>query len=99
MTEQTHPWRLVEAAGLQFQQHEQAWRGWLWSLPGVMDWSGPYDTKDEALGVALRWLVGRAREEHATELAAGECNDANFRVYQAIKRRAAELRRLESEPM
>jgi hypothetical protein len=95
MSEQIDLWRLVEAAGLQFQQHEQASRGWLWALPG-MDWSGPYDTKEEALTHALRWLVEHAREEHATELAAGECNDADFRVYQAIKRRVAELLQLKS---
>jgi hypothetical protein len=71
MSEQIDLWRLVEAAGLQFQRHEQASRGWLWALPG-MDWSGPYDTKEEALTHALRWLVEHAREEHATELAAGE---------------------------
>ena len=57
MSEQIDLWRLVEAAGLQFQQHEQASRGWLWALPGVMDWSGPYDPKEEALAHALRWLV------------------------------------------
>jgi hypothetical protein len=63
-------WAIVEAADIRFQQHEQAWRGWFWALPGVFDRSGPYDTKEEALAHALRWLVGRARQEHATELAA-----------------------------
>jgi len=91
-------WPLFQAAGVELTQHEQAWRGWLWHIDGLIDWDGPYDTPDEALAVALRSLVARARAQKAEEDAAINGPDEDFAAYQRISERAGTLRRFTSRP-
>lgn len=94
----TDAWPLFQAAGVEMAQHEQPWRGWFWRVNGLIDWNGPYDTPDEALGAALRFLVARARASKAEEGVAISGPDEEFTAYQRIKERAGTLIHFASQP-
>ena len=89
---------ILQATGIELAPHEQSWRGWFWHIDGLIDWDGPYDTPDEALAVALRSIVARARAQKAEEDAAINGPDEDFAAYQRITERAGALRRFTSQP-
>jgi len=99
MTHLPDAWPILHAAGIELTQHDQAWRGWLWRIEGVLDWDGPYDTPGEALSVALRSLINRARARQAEENAAIAGPDEDFAAYQRITKRAGMMITFTRQPV